>query len=56
MDGLQHDPKAGPGVPEGTTESMDSMASSMVTVATLMSAQQQALLAATAKAARGDLP
>ena len=35
---------------------MDSMASSMATVAKVMSAQQEAILAATTKAARGDMP
>ena len=57
--GLQHDPTRGEGGAKGsggTTESMDSMASSMATVAKVMSAQQEAILAATAKAARGDMP
>ena len=56
VEGLQQDPKEGSKVSGDTTESMGSMASSMATVATLMSQQQQALMAATAKAARGDLP
>ena len=56
VEGLQQDPKEGSKVSGDTSEPMGSMASSMATVATLMSQQQQALMAATAKAARGDLP
>ena len=43
-------------MPGGTAGSIGSMASSMAQVATVMSAQQEAVLAATAKAERGQLP